>query len=663
MSDYQPIIKSRGFNPAPIAGNIPFWADSINNPECVGRKDYTEFWEEQFYYIINGYHTGGLFIPPKYYELLNFGVIDGAGGGGFVRPYFIDLHYEIYMAEYEIRNDNSCSGMIFPKARRKALSFTEVQLIKYGMKYTQSYRAGVAAGLSTFTTSLRDKLYRTYNMCPPELMMQHLKRGEDAFILGYEEKTFNGYQKTQTQYCKFETMQDDSKKFEGEFFDDVFFEEVGEFELAEEALISILPALKEGKDFKGKVFLPGTGGSMLAGGKTFASIWNNADRYGLRKMFIPARRFYLPYLRRINGSSLTPHLDAQYPDLSPEQLLGCEDVQSAEIGLKEEALELSKLPNKSDFIQFKQNMPETIEDVFVSGGRNKFDSEMLYNQLHAISSLDSNKYVEYVLDWAKDKDGEYEQPLRVIERVADVKDKEWERIRVFQKPNQEYQNLDFGGCDTYNQDVSQATTSQGAICVLRRADKMVFAEENGIIPCCTYYARPPRKELHWDIALKISVWYNLVGRMMIAAEMDICIGYFKSNFGTRYLARRPKSFDVVGTKMTHEYGVKMTGQTKPKMISFMQTWVVDNIIFCWSDQLCRDLVAYDDEHIGNDWDLADALGLGLIAISDTKRNVTSKDDELTSNSSNDLIKWGVNSRGVVVADNMEEEMKKLFSRS
>ena len=138
------IIKSKGFNPSPIAGNIPYWADSLNNPDCVGRKDYNEFWEEQLFYIKNGYTTGGLFIPPKYYELLNFGMVDGVGGKGFIRPYFIDLHYELYMEEYNIRNDKTCAGLVVPKARRKALSFFAVQQIKYGMKYMESYRAAVS---------------------------------------------------------------------------------------------------------------------------------------------------------------------------------------------------------------------------------------------------------------------------------------------------------------------------------------------------------------------------------------------------------------------------------------------------------------------------------------------------------------------------------------
>jgi hypothetical protein len=660
---YTPLIKSRGFAPAPIAGNIPLWADSLNNPDCVGRKDYIEFWEEQLYYIVHGYHTGGIFIPPKYYELLNFGMVDGAGGKGFIRPYFLDLHHEIYSEEYEIRDDKSCAGMVIPKARRKALSFTAVQLIKYGMKYNQSYRAGVASGLATWTEGLQSKIYRTYNQCPPELKMSSLLKGEDDFVLGYEEKKANGWEKIISSTCLFETMKDSAKKFEGEYFDDVFLEEAGEFALAETALISISPALKDGDDFLGKIFVFGTGGEMSKSGKVFASIWHNAEAYHLKQMFIPGKRFYAPFVKKIYGESRTPFLDAQYPELSPEQLLGCEDILAAEEALKAESQRLASLPDKKFFIQHKQNMPENVEDVFVSGGSNKFDTNILYDQLYNISSLTTPKYVEYILDWEKEDDGTYKQPLAVQVRIAELKDPEWQRVKVYHLPDARYSNLDIGGCDTYNQDATQVGTSLGAIIVLRRADKLPNAPENGVIPCCTYYARPPRKEIHWEIALMISVWYGLIGNMMIAAEMDVCIGYFKNNFGKRFLAKRPKSFDAVDSKMTHEFGVKMTGSTKPKMISFMQSWVVDNARFCWDEKLCQDLVSYDENATSNnDWDLADALGLALVRISDSKRNVTNYEDNGISDSSNELISWGVNSHGVVVAGNEEEEMRKLFYR-
>ncbi len=68
---YVPIIKSRGFNPAPFAGNIPRWADGTNNPKCIGTKAHTDFWNDQIYYCMNGYDTGGIHITGRYYHFIN----------------------------------------------------------------------------------------------------------------------------------------------------------------------------------------------------------------------------------------------------------------------------------------------------------------------------------------------------------------------------------------------------------------------------------------------------------------------------------------------------------------------------------------------------------------------------------------------------------------
>src|SRR6056297_2898902 len=112
---YDPIIKKKGFNPSPYAGNIPFYADSISNPKCIGTPEHQAFWEEVFYYCMNGYDTGGLHIPGEYFEYLNFKIIDGPSGPQY--PDFIDLHYELYQISERIKEDPSKLGALFPKAR------------------------------------------------------------------------------------------------------------------------------------------------------------------------------------------------------------------------------------------------------------------------------------------------------------------------------------------------------------------------------------------------------------------------------------------------------------------------------------------------------------------------------------------------------------------
>ena len=72
MSDYTPIIKEVGFCPNPIPTyGIPDFADSLSFPNVEGTEEHKTWWEQQFDYCINGYNTGGLFIPGRYYYYLN----------------------------------------------------------------------------------------------------------------------------------------------------------------------------------------------------------------------------------------------------------------------------------------------------------------------------------------------------------------------------------------------------------------------------------------------------------------------------------------------------------------------------------------------------------------------------------------------------------------
>lgn len=621
MNDYTPIIKSKGFDPSPIAGNIPFFADSYSNPKCKGTALYREFWEEQIDRCKNGYTTGGLFIPPKMYYFLNFTIIDGVGSGK-IYPDFLDLQYELYRLEHEIRNDPSVLGMTIPKARRKGLSFFGNSLLNHGMRFTDSYRAGVAGGHETYVDGFRQKLYRVYNNTVPEFKMNHLKRNDNVFTLGYEESTDRGDETTEIATMLFRTMGDKATKFEGEYFHDVIAEEAGEFDLAENLIISVGPALKNGEEFIGKFWLYGTGGKMSKGGKTFQAIYHNNESYSLKNVFVPGKRYYPPYVRIKKGSVKTPNLDKLYPNLAPEQLLGCEDIVAAEKSLKETEVKLAKNPDRTKLREHLQNYPKTVEDVFTSSGSNNFNPEILFSNMFRINSLSTPNYGLYKLEWVKDADGQMVIPLKVTARAAKLTDKEWELVLIHKHPLPHFKDLDIIGIDGYNEDKTTSTKSQGAIIGLRRNDKIISEHEvDGILPICVYYARPPRKEKFWEISLQLSVYYNALHNTMISAESDAIIKYYQDQGAKKFLARRPRAFDSLKTEQLHEFGVKMNSYSKPRMLGAIQTWVEDWGHINEFPKLSQDLIAYDDENIGTDWDLADALGICLTRIIDMGRKI------------------------------------------
>jgi hypothetical protein len=141
---YTPIIKNIGFNPKPIAGKIPIYADSLSNPRCVGTRAWEEFWLEQIYYCINGYDTGGIHLPGRYYYYLNYDIIKGLHGS--VYPDFVDVHYQLSLLVEEVKREGK-AGIVIPKARRKGLSVFGDNLCSWGSRFIPDYRMGVAGGL------------------------------------------------------------------------------------------------------------------------------------------------------------------------------------------------------------------------------------------------------------------------------------------------------------------------------------------------------------------------------------------------------------------------------------------------------------------------------------------------------------------------------------
>jgi hypothetical protein len=621
---YTPIIKDKFFNPSPVAGKIPLFADSRTNKNVIGSPLYEEWWEEQIYYLLNGYNTGGIFLPPRYYHFLNYYIIDGVGTGA-TYPYFVDLHKELFDFEhFEVRCDKSCAGGVMPKGRRKGLSFFGTNLIKYGSAFIDRYRAGVCAGLETYVKGFSNKLERCFNNTVPELQMNIQKFNDKEGIIGYEYRTEQGYQEEQVAYIMFQTLKNNAAKMEGEFFHDALSEESGENDVLPQAIESISHALKDGEDYVGKMWVYGTGGKMSGSGKQFSEVWHNAETYNLKRFFIPGKRYYAPAIRRPSDKYRveTPNLDKLYPNKTEAELLGCEDIIHAEELIKKRIVELSKNPDKRKLRQFLQNMPNKPEDVFISAGQNDFDSELLYQQNFIIASEGKPRWREYVLEWKKDKDGIRIEPLDVEMRPAKLEDPEWKKVYIYKEPDYRYKNLDIIGIDAYAIDKSISSKSLGGIVGIRRYDELkadMEVEEPGRVPIFVYSGRPPRKEIFWEIGLKLSVLYRTLGNTMISADVDALIGFFKANGGKKYLSPRPRLMDSKDGTMAHDWGIKITGSNGSKLTSAIQTWVIDNSQYSWFENLNTEIATSDQENIGTDWDLKDALGYALIRIDEIKK--------------------------------------------
>jgi hypothetical protein len=79
--------------------------------------------------------------------------------------------------------------------------------------------------------------------------------------------------------------------------------------------------------------------------------------------------------------------------------------------------------------------------------------------------------------------------------------------------------------------------------------------------------------------------------------------------------------DSAKGEQIHKFGVKMTGYSKPRVLALQQDYVSNWGHLLRLDWLIRDYLAYDEENIGTDWDLADSAGNAIVRIHDRHTNV------------------------------------------
>ena len=666
---YSPIPKKREFNPAPVAANIPSFADGMSNPKVIGTSRYEEFWDEQFDRCMNGYTTGGIDIPGRYYFFLNFVIIKGLFGPQY--PMYVDLDLEYFrLVDYVKKYQKT--GIVSIKARRKGLSEKGQTILSHGLRFTEEYRGAITAGIETYVTGLKKKFESSQAKFRDELRLNVVKDNEKMHEIGYERRNpIGGFIKDgYGGMLSYETMYDDPKKLEGEYFHDVICEESGQYNKLSEVFESIKPALEFGSQMLGTFYIYGTGGNILSTSKDFKEFWDMAETYGLEKFWVPGTRLYYPFFGNNKSEILIDPDTNEEIDAIPNlrhmkkwERVGCEDIKAAEEYILRKRVEYAKLPNKKKLKDLNQNYPLTVEEAFTSGGSNNFNDELIYERLFNIEG-DPNNYTPVILEWVleKNEDGVMGRhpDMLVKSRPATDRDSPSKIIWVYQRPRKDMIDLDIGGVDSYNQDLTQTSSSLGAMIVLRQGNRVNLEDQdihNAEYPVCLYYQRPQRKEDFYDNCMKISAWYNLKRNTMCSAEQDFIIDYYNKNGGQKYLSPRPKTFDSKKSQQVHKWGAKMTGSSKEIILGIVQSWVEDYVQFTNFPELLRDLLAYDEEYVGTDWDSVDALAYAKMRIEDMRTRPRRNQDDEEDNDEPEWV-WDASGNAILKEKNNEQVVNK-----
>lgn len=371
-----------------------------------------------------------------------------------------------------------------------------------------------------------------------------------------------------------------------------------------------------------------TAGNVNKGSKDYKYIWEHADEFNMIKFLAPATRFHKP---NYGGATRNGEIVEQIPNLllthKKFELIGVEDEKAAKEFILKKSDKLAKSGNKKKYLEYKQNNPLEEKDMFRKTAVNEFDTEKLNDQEYIVSNS-PKKYSRWKLDWVTDKDtGLKKIPLQIIAKPATKDDKEDSTFLILDTghPLQGYWGLYSIGADSYDQDTSKTSKSLGAACVLIRANTIANAPQ--LAPVAVLCVRPKRKEMFYEMCLKLAVYYNAQGAFLVDAAKPQIIKYFEENYGQQYLALRPKKFESSNSEQTHVHGVLLTRTSRPQMVSLMDTAIYYNGDQIWFDELINQLQNFDEVEEGSDNDLADAYGISLMQNASMEAPPSNNDDE------------------------------------
>jgi len=547
---------------------------------------YQEYWAKELDRCVNGFKPKGMKkISGKYYFYLNYYMIlgnDGTKGNRktLIHPWYRQMDHEYFDTFEQCKEDGK--GMIVIKARDKGFSYMNSGMVAHEFTFFPHNDVGIAAGLQATADAFFDKTKKGLNALHDNFKHSILRDTDGIRRSGYKQKNkdgkweIGGYQST--IICR--TM-DNPEVFKGERVAVMVFEEAGEFKHLKNAYMSSKACFMDGDIQFGVPIVGGTGGDITRASKDFMDMYYSSDAYNLVPMFIPANRAYYGFFDIKTGKE------------KPEQ---------AKEKLTIERENIQKSGDNKAYNLHIQNYPLTIEEAFLNTHSARFDIALINAQRSRILSSKDNRsqiqrgYLDWVLGdedfkvtWRPDPYGPY---------------------KILAHPEIEYENLDIGGIDSYDQDQAGASDSLGSAIIYRRFANTDMPSDYVV---AEYTDRPKKKEDFWDGCLKLAVYYN--SRMLVEYTKIGILDYFKRMNGLKYLKEKPESAHNPGTKTRNRYGVHMNKQVKALLEDLIDDYLRESVQDIWFIDLIDELANYGLQNT----DRAMAFGLCLIHNIDNYR--------------------------------------------
>ena|GEM_PF-3385266 len=512
----------------------------------------TEAWfkfiEEQKYYFQNGYQIGGDKITGEHYWKLNFcniGIGNERGAKVPTLPFYSDAQREFYDTYADICKTGE--NLLGVKGRDKGWTYEVADLALFQTQNIDFSEVLVVfpGGTSTAKANFMKAYDMAYNELDFDFKHPTLKKTDKEYVgivkYGVEIEEINplkpkektGIKKTigpQTTLTTIVAV--NSGVVRSGRCQLIIIEEIGEVNDLKEIIGVAQANLKEGARKLGPLIAGGTSNCFKNGFADLRDLWHHPEQFGFRTLFIPANKFYLPFVNLQTGES----------DLE---------------GAKEDILKIRETKKGKDLIVHQQEHPLTIEEAFSQGLNSPFNPEYCNAQTARILSDNSiSKAIQRGNYYAK-KDGNGNiVPVWEIEPNTG-------RFLRFKGPDKTLKYPIVGGVDSYRMAEAKDSESKGAI--------ELYVPYQGVntpgsYPALLYWDRPADKEIFFMDCLMCAMDYE--AKLLIELTDEDIITFFKTHNALKYLKERPNIIKSAYSKAENKYGVMPTVHNKKMALEY-----------------------------------------------------------------------------------------------
>lgn len=392
-----------------------------------------------------------------------------------------------------------------------------------------------------YKENFRTKYDTTLNNLPQCMKMYpYLKDTMTELHYGYEEMDEETKQSTvkgannRIAFLKV-TRKDVAKSFRAKI---MIIDEAGEIDCLKALHDTNEANMMRGGQKYGIEIIGGTSNAAHEGYKDVCFIWDNAEKLGFNKFFIPRYKALWGWV---------PQYDSKGKDIGLKPAINYETGESlvdvAENYFENKLRILKEIGDRNGELEFKQNYPKTEEDSFLRITSSPYPIEELNAQKRMV---ETNSELLSAITVGRIEMIPETNPVQ----TRFVKDP-YGWFKMYLPPNPGLQFPDVIGVDTVRDDEVVASDSKNAIVVYRPFQSM---KELSGLPIGIYHHRPASIYTFFQHALLISLHYNAM--TLVEYLNNMFCDYYVENGAGRLLAWRPTILTELGSKAQNRWGVK-----------------------------------------------------------------------------------------------------------